>query len=105
MSIVWYNTDEVKLFRKDNIMRKHIHPAKFVPEDFRSRQVEVKQFYTQGFEDGMDKLSVQKYEHQLKKGKYEPIIVCGNSVIDGSHRLIAAHRIKLKLIKAYVCIV
>ena len=68
--------------------------------------VRVAQFYHTGLEDGHDEKCVQKYMKQLKRGKYEPITVSSrysdSDPLDGSHRTIAAHRLGMEYILAYV---
>ena len=70
------------------------------------KEIPVKQFYHKNLEKDADEKAIEKYMIQLKKGKYEPVSVSYkyslNDVLDGSHRIIAAHRLGLKNIKAYV---
>lgn len=83
----------------------HIHSATFVAGDWRLGQVAVEDYYAESMEEGMDLVSVQEYKRALTKNKYEPILICRDFVIDGTHRIIAAHHLNLKTIKAYICIV
>jgi hypothetical protein len=70
------------------------------------QDVAVHQFYSKDLEEGHDKKAVAKYMKQLATGKYEPIRVSSrysnSDPLDGSHRTIAAHRLGMKTIKAYV---
>lgn len=70
------------------------------------REVNVSQFYSPELEEGADEKAIVKYMRQIAKGKYEPISISwrfsDDEPLDGSHRIIAAKRLGLSSIKAYV---
>jgi hypothetical protein len=70
------------------------------------KSVLVEQFYYKGLEEDADEKAIAKYMKQLPKGKYEPVLVdpyySTHDPLDGSHRVIAAHRLGLKTILAHV---
>ena len=75
-------------------------------DDWPVVDIPVEHFYYKGLEDGIDEKAVQKYMKQLQSGQYEPVSVSHRystrDVLDGSHRIVAAHRLGMKTIKAHV---
>lgn len=73
--------------------------------------VKVDQFYSPQLEEGADERAIKKYMQQIKNSKpdqlplYEPIKVSYSyskeDPLDGSHRVIAAHRLGKKYILAF----
>jgi hypothetical protein len=73
--------------------------------------VKVDQFYSPELEEGADEASIKKYIQQIKNSKsnqlplYEPIKVSygysKEDPLDGSHRVIAAHRLGKEYILAF----
>ena len=68
------------------------------------KNIEVTNIYKPSFLKGADLKVIEKYKKQILRGKYDPIFVCKNFVIDGTHRVIAAYQLDIKYIKSYVCI-
>ena len=75
-------------------------------ETWPEMDVLVSQYYYQTLEVGADEAAVEKYMRQLNRGRYAPISVSSRysdtDCLDGSHRVIAAHRLGLKTIRAHV---
>lgn len=68
--------------------------------------VRTAQYYSEGLEDGADEKAIAKYKKLLLAGKCPPIAVSDryspNDPLDGSHRVIAAHRAGLDTLPAHV---
>ena len=51
----------------------------------------------------MKRRRINSHCHILLEDIYDPIFVCGDFVVDGTHRVIAAHQLGVDYIKAHVC--
>jgi len=73
----------------------------FGPNFKKTSKVAFKQY------DPESKRWVRKYIRQIQSGKYEPVFVCPNdkrcTLVDGTHRCMAAALLGRDTIMAYVC--
>lgn len=65
-------------------------------------RIEVDKYYHTDLEEECDEEAVKQYMKQIKTNNYEPIWVRGNTIVDGCHRIIAAHRLGIFKLRAHI---
>ncbi len=69
-------------------------------EQLPTRRIEVDKYYCADLEEDCDEEAVEQYMKQIKTNNYKPIWIQGSDIIDGCHRIIAAHRLGVSILRA-----